>query len=111
MCSAVPRLVGSLQVSDRIDLKYMIYLVTGRLDCQSHQLIGLALPPKCIAVNLAPADVVKEGAHIDLPIALSLLIAMGVVSPDAIADLNAEAIISRATIAEALAYRAMPLLA
>ena len=73
--------------------------------------IGLALPPKCIAVNLALADVVKEGAHFDLPIALSLLIAMGVVSPDAIADINAEAIISRATIGEALAYRAMPLLA
>ena len=73
--------------------------------------IGLALPLKCIAVNLAPADVVKEGAHFDLPIALSLLIAMGVVSPDAIADINAEAIISRATIGEALAYRAMPLLA
>ena len=44
-------------------------------------------------------------------IALSLLIAMGVVSPDAIADINAEAIISRATIGEALAYRVMPLLA
>ena len=73
--------------------------------------IGLALPPKRIAVNLALADVVKEGAHFDLLIALGLLIAMGVVSTDAIADLNAEAIISRATIAEALAYRAMPLLA
>ena len=43
-------------------------------------------------------------------IALSLLIAMGVASPDAIADLNAGAIISRATITEALAYRAMLLL-
>ena len=73
--------------------------------------IRLALPPKCIAVNLAPANVVKEGAHFDLPSALGLLIAMGVVSPDAIADLNAEAIISRAPIAEAPAYRAMPLLA
>ena len=73
--------------------------------------IGLALPPKCIAVNLALADVVKEGAHFDLPIALGFLIAMGVVSSDAIADLYAEAIISRATIAEALAYLAMPLLA
>ena len=73
--------------------------------------IGLALPPKCIAVNLALADVVKEGAHFDLHIALGLLMAMGVVSPDAIADPNAEAIISHATIAEALAYRAMPLLA
>ncbi len=48
--------------------------------------IGLALLTKRIAVNLAPADVVKEGAHFDLPIALSLLIAMGVVSPDAIAN-------------------------
>ena len=35
--------------------------------------IGLALPPKRIAINLAPADVVKEGAHYDLPIALGLL--------------------------------------
>lgn len=41
--------------------------------------IGLALPPKRIAINLAPADVVKEGAHFDLPIALGLLMAMGVV--------------------------------
>ena len=39
--------------------------------------IGLALPPKRIAVNLAPADVLKEGAHFDLPIALGLLVAMG----------------------------------
>ena len=38
--------------------------------------IGLALPPKRIAVNLAPADVVKEGAHFDLPIALGLRVAM-----------------------------------
>ncbi|MGB2240253.1 MAG: magnesium chelatase domain-containing protein [Candidatus Puniceispirillaceae bacterium] len=38
--------------------------------------IGLALPPKRIAVNLAPADVLKEGAHFDLPIALGLLAAM-----------------------------------
>ena len=45
--------------------------------------IGLALPPKRIAVNLAPADVVKEGAHFDLPIALGLLVAMGAIGPDA----------------------------
>ena len=49
-------------------------------------LTGLALLPKRIAVNLAPADVMKEGMHFDLPIALGLLIAMGVVSLDAIAD-------------------------
>ena len=33
---------------------------------------GLALPPKRIAVNLAPTDVFKKGAHFDLPIALGL---------------------------------------
>ena len=48
--------------------------------------IGLSLPPKRIAIDLAPADVVKEGAHFDLFIALSLLIEMGVVSADAIAN-------------------------
>lgn len=48
--------------------------------------IGLALPSKRIAANLAPADVLKEGAHFDLPIALGLLVAMGVVPQDAVAD-------------------------
>src|SRR5271163_3592747 len=36
------------------------------------QSLGLALPPKRITVNLAPADVLKEGSHFDLPIALAL---------------------------------------
>ena len=35
--------------------------------------IGLSLPYKRIIVNLSPADVVKEGSHFDLPIALGLL--------------------------------------
>src|SRR5687768_7284540 len=39
--------------------------------------IGLALPPKVITVNLSPADLPKEGAHFDLPIALCLLAAIG----------------------------------
>jgi len=46
--------------------------------------IGLALPPKRITVNLAPADLQKEGSHFDLPIALGLLAAMGVVPADAL---------------------------
>lgn len=41
--------------------------------------IGLALPPKRILVNLTPADLPKEGAHLDLPIAIALLVAMGVI--------------------------------
>jgi len=40
--------------------------------------LGLALPPKRITVNLAPADLAKEGSHFDLPIALGLLAAMEV---------------------------------
>src|SRR6267142_6294213 len=40
--------------------------------------LGLALPPRRITVNLAPADVLKEGSHFDLPIALGLLAAMDV---------------------------------
>lgn len=39
--------------------------------------IGLGLPQKRITVNLAPADLPKEGSHYDLPIALALLGAMG----------------------------------
>ena len=40
--------------------------------------IGLALPSSRITVNLAPADVTKEGSYFDLPIALALLCAMNV---------------------------------
>ena len=38
--------------------------------------LGIALPAKRLTVNLAPADVMKEGSHYDLPIALGLLTAM-----------------------------------
>lgn len=44
--------------------------------------LGLALPPRHITVNLAPADVLKEGSHFDLPIALALLVAMGALPAD-----------------------------
>ncbi len=40
--------------------------------------LGIALPAKRLTVNLAPADVTKEGSHYDLPIALGLLAAMEV---------------------------------
>ncbi|MBR7708428.1 YifB family Mg chelatase-like AAA ATPase [Microvirga sp. SRT01] len=48
--------------------------------------MGLALPPKRIAVNLSPADLPKEGSHFDLPIALALLGAMGIVDVEMLAD-------------------------
>ena len=44
--------------------------------------IGLALPAKRITVNLAPADLPKEGSHYDLPIAVGLLTAMGILPAD-----------------------------
>ncbi len=47
--------------------------------------IGLALPPKRITVNLSPADLPKEGSHYDLPIALALLGAMGIVDAETLA--------------------------
>ena len=51
--------------------------------------VGLALPTKRITVNLAPADVLKEGSHFDLPIALALLVGMGVLAEDEIAGYTA----------------------
>lgn len=45
---------------------------------------GLGLPPKRITVNLAPADLPKEGSHYDLPIALGLMGAIGAVPSDAL---------------------------
>jgi magnesium chelatase family protein len=47
--------------------------------------LGLSLPAKRITVNLAPADVLKEGSHFDLPIALGLLVAMGVLPAEELA--------------------------
>jgi magnesium chelatase family protein len=46
---------------------------------------GLALPARRITVNLAPADLPKEGSHYDLPIALGLMAAIGALPQDAIA--------------------------
>lgn len=48
--------------------------------------IGLALPPKRITVNLSPADLPKEGSHFDLPIALALLAAMGVMDVETLSE-------------------------
>lgn len=47
--------------------------------------MGLDLPLKRITVNLAPADLQKEGSHYDLPIALALLVSMGIISGEDLA--------------------------
>ena len=46
--------------------------------------LGLSMPAKRITVNLAPADISKEGSHYDLPIALGILCAMEVIPADAL---------------------------
>ena len=48
--------------------------------------LSIALPPKRITVNLSPADLPKEGSHFDLPIALALLAALGIVPPEDLAQ-------------------------
>ena len=48
------------------------------------QASGLALPAKRITVNLAPADIPKEGSHYDLPIALAVMVAIGALPADAL---------------------------
>jgi len=50
---------------------------------------GLAFPVSRLTINLAPADVKKEGPAYDLPIALAILACSGVIDPDAFADVAA----------------------
>lgn len=51
--------------------------------------LGLQIPGKRIIVNLAPADLPKEGSHYDLPIALTLMAAMGAVPADMLPEFAA----------------------
>ncbi|MBI1327628.1 MAG: YifB family Mg chelatase-like AAA ATPase [Alphaproteobacteria bacterium] len=46
--------------------------------------LGISLPAKRITINMAPADVTKEGSHYDLPIALGVLTALGIIPHDEI---------------------------
>ncbi|HEY1411620.1 MAG TPA: magnesium chelatase domain-containing protein, partial [Rhodopila sp.] len=47
--------------------------------------MGVSLPIKRVLINLKPADLLKEGSHFDLPLALGLLAAMDVLPRDEIA--------------------------
>ena len=48
--------------------------------------MGLSLPPRRILINLKPADLIKEGSHFDLPLALGVLAAMDLVPGEVLAD-------------------------
>lgn len=41
--------------------------------------LNIALPQKRIIINLAPANILKEGSHYDLPIAVGLLVALQII--------------------------------
>src|SRR5260221_7958140 len=56
-----------------------------RVQCALHA-SGLSLPPKRIVINLAPADLPREGSHYDLPIALALMAAIGAIPGDQLGD-------------------------
>ena len=45
---------------------------------------GVSVPPRRITVNLSPADIRKDGTAFDLPIAVCILISMGIISEEAI---------------------------
>lgn len=45
---------------------------------------GLSMPVKKVTVNLAPADLPKEGSHYDLPIAVGLMAGLGAMPADAL---------------------------
>ncbi|RZI47806.1 ATP-binding protein [Rickettsiales endosymbiont of Peranema trichophorum] len=44
--------------------------------------IGVQFPMKRITINLSPADILKEGSHFDLPIAVGMLIALGTIKKE-----------------------------
>ncbi|WP_299152179.1 YifB family Mg chelatase-like AAA ATPase [uncultured Tateyamaria sp.] len=46
--------------------------------------MSIALPSKRITINLSPADLPKEGSHFDLPIALAMLAALGILPEDTV---------------------------
>src|ERR1700689_4273310 len=48
--------------------------------------MGLSLPPRRILINLRPADLIKEGSHFDLPLALGVLAAMDPVPIELLAE-------------------------
>ncbi|RYH01429.1 ATP-binding protein [Salipiger sp. IMCC34102] len=48
--------------------------------------MAVSLPNARITINLSPADMPKEGAHFDLPIALAILAAIDIVPKEAVAE-------------------------
>lgn len=48
---------------------------------------GFNLPPKRITINLSPADIRKEGTAYDLPIAIGILVSMGIIPEEKVKNI------------------------
>lgn len=48
--------------------------------------LGLSFPAQRLTINLSPADINKEGSYLDLPMALGLLVEMGIIRQDDVND-------------------------
>jgi magnesium chelatase family protein len=73
------------------DVKFMVVGLADKAVAESRERVrsalnasGLALPARRITINLAPADLPKEGSHYDLPIALGVMAAIGAIPADAL---------------------------
>ena len=73
------------------DVKFMVVGLGDKAVAESRERVraalnasGLALPARRITVNLAPADMPKEGSHYDLPIALGVMAAIGAIPSDSL---------------------------
>ncbi|WP_342359463.1 YifB family Mg chelatase-like AAA ATPase [Terrarubrum flagellatum] len=85
----------AVDVQVQVSIGKVLFIVVGLADkavAESRERVrsaliasGLSLPNKRITVNLAPADLPKEGSHYDLPIALGVMAAIGAIPADALA--------------------------
>ena len=89
---AVPVKVCAEIVGDAIDPAFLVVGLPDKAVGEARERVraaltamGLSLPPKRVLINLAPADLLKEGSHFDLPIALAVLAAMEVVPKEDLA--------------------------
>ncbi len=71
-------------VSDGLPGYYMVGCLSETVRESNHRIrtalrnTGFVMPPKKIVVNLSPADLHKNGSGFDLPIAVAVLVAIGV---------------------------------
>lgn len=83
----IDAIIVTIEVSVERGVQFCIVGLPDTAVKESHQRVmsaighsGFTLPRKSVVVNLAPADVKKEGASYDLPIAIALMVGMELIS-------------------------------